>query len=56
MRRSGLSQRAIAKKIGVSQTLIGFYAVGRRVPTLASAERIIKALGPVAPVEKSVAP
>lgn len=47
LRKHKLPQRKLAELVGVTQGLIGHYLRGRRLPTLATAAKIIKALSAV---------
>jgi transcriptional regulator with XRE-family HTH domain len=55
-RRAGLSQRALARKVGVSQPVIAAYESGRNQPTLPQLLRLLRAAGSVLDLELRPAP
>ena len=44
LRQSGLTRRALARKAGVSDPLIGYLEMGHRLPTVATVERVASGL------------
>lgn len=44
-RRNGLSQRQLAERAGVSQSVVSAYEAGRRQPALPTLQRLIEATG-----------
>lgn len=44
-KRSGLSLRALAKRAGTSHSTLATYEVGRKVPTVETLDRIVRAAG-----------
>ncbi len=44
-RRAGLSQRALARRVGTSQATISAYESGRKQPTVTVLERLLGATG-----------
>lgn len=44
-RRSGLSLRALAKRAGTSHSALAAYEAGRKVPTVDTIDRIVRAAG-----------
>jgi uncharacterized protein len=43
--RAGLTQRALAERAGVTQSVISAYEAGRREPSLATLQRFVRAAG-----------
>jgi transcriptional regulator with XRE-family HTH domain len=44
-RRSGLTQQALARKVGIPQSVLSAYERGRRQPSVTAAVRILEAAG-----------
>jgi transcriptional regulator with XRE-family HTH domain len=50
-RRAGLSLRALARRAGTSHSTLSAYETGRKVPTVETLDRILRAAGFVADVD-----